>query len=117
MSALVNEIACDDQLIAESVRRRVGELKSSLLSEDPSRLEELSVDEVAICWLRLQFTEYRCTKLDENSREWAEFWVKQRDRAQRAHESAVRHLLTVQQAENRLRRKGSAQGKVVASNA
>ena len=107
LCALIAEMAGGDQLMAESLRLKAAEIKESLLSESPSRLEEMAADGVAISWMRLQQLEHRCAMLETNSRDWAEFWLKSRDRAQKAHEAAVRHLLSVQTAEKRLRRKGN----------
>ena len=106
-TALITEMAGDDLLMAESLNLKAAEMKESLISESPSRLEEMAADGVAISWMRLQQLEHRCAMLETNSRSWVEFWLKSRDRAQKAHEAAVRHLLSVQTAEKRLRPNGN----------
>jgi hypothetical protein len=111
LESLIRSIAPHDQLIAESIRRKVSELRTALTTEASTPLQELAIERVIACWLRVQALELRCAHLEGGTRGWAGFWTKALAQAQRSYELATKHLLTVRELEVRCRKQSQRRTK------
>ncbi len=96
--ALIGRIANGSQLVAESLRRRVRELKDELTGDGPSQLLTLAADRVVACWLESQYAQTRCP-LAEPRAAGSKAVLAYRRAADKRYETALRSLLLVRQAE------------------
>lgn len=95
---MIGRIANGSQLVAESLRRRVRELKDELTGDGPSQLLTLAADRVVACWLESQYAQTRCP-LAEPKVAGRNSVLAYRRAADKRYETALRSLLLVRQAE------------------
>ena len=88
-------IAGTNQLVAESLVRRVGQLKRELAGEQPTAVERLLVDQVAACYLAAQHGEILAASPAGASLEQAAFRLKRAESGQRRLLQATRTLATL----------------------
>jgi len=55
--ALIQTIANGNKLLAESLTRKIAEMKEKLAGPAPTRLEELAVQRIIVCWLECQWAD------------------------------------------------------------
>ncbi|MFH1268484.1 MAG: hypothetical protein ABIK89_22405 [Planctomycetota bacterium] len=55
--ALIQTIANGNKLLAESLTRKIAEMKEELAGPAPTRLEELAVQRIIVCWLECQWAD------------------------------------------------------------
>ena len=89
---LTATFARNDPVLKELLDREVNRLRSDLLGPEPTAIERLLADRVAIGWLQVHTAEYHLANLRSND---APFWQDQVDRAQRRFLAALRLLAAV----------------------
>ena len=70
-------------------------LRKEVAGDDPSPVERLLADRVALCWLALHDAEIRFAQAKDLTIKQAEFWQKRIDCAHRRYLSAIKTLATV----------------------
>jgi hypothetical protein len=88
-------IAGNDQLLLESVQRKLTELRNSLTRPGASAIERLSVDRVVASWMQLQHIETKLVVANAGTtvaRHWRLFQAQ----TERSHQAALKALLTLQ---------------------
>jgi hypothetical protein len=94
-SAWIALCAGDDALAAESLARRLAELKAELAGPDPSPLERLLVERIAACWLQVQHADALAARPGEVSLKQVGFAGRRQDAAHRRYLQAVGALATL----------------------
>jgi hypothetical protein len=92
--AWVDLLAAGNQLAAESIPRRLRELKAELAGPDPTSLEKLLVDLIAISWLATCDAEATAAEVG-GSLSQAALRLRRAESAQRRHLAALKALATV----------------------
>jgi hypothetical protein len=92
---LVELIAGEDRLLAESLRRHIAGMKRDLTGEGASSLESLAVQRVVACWLQVQRAD--ASAIAASGTPAAKFWVNEQHRADRRYQASVRQLLNIRQ--------------------
>jgi len=96
--AWVELVAGPNLLLKESLRRKLAELKSELLSDPaPSPLEQLLVERVGAGWLQIAYADAAAAQAREKPLDLAQLEQQQRrqERAQKGYLAAIRTLATV----------------------
>ena len=96
--AWVELVAGPNLLLKQSVRRKLAEVKSQLLSDSAaSPLEELLVERVGAGWLQTAYADAAAAQAREKPLDLAQLEKQQRrqERAQKGYVSAIRTLATV----------------------
>jgi hypothetical protein len=91
-AGLTASFARDDPVLKELLDREVKRLRTDLLGPEPTAVERLLAERVAIGWLQVHIAEYQLTDFRLNN---AHFWQDQVDRAQRRFLAALRLLAAV----------------------
>ena len=91
---LRNAITAGDFLQSECLLRSADALRKSLLPEDATPLEELSVQRLVIAWHQVQHAEERLAMVDVGHTRNT-FWIRAVDSANRRFDSAMSQLLTL----------------------
>ncbi|MCE5239797.1 hypothetical protein LLH23_15120 [bacterium] len=85
-----------DLVFREGVERRLKSMTAELAGADPSPLELLLADRIAVCWLHMQYAEaIYAQNLKDLNVHWAEHYQRRIDRAHRRFLSAIKTLATV----------------------
>jgi hypothetical protein len=87
-AAVREKIAGQDYLHAECLRRSAEALRKSLLAEDASVIEQLSVQRLVVCWLQLQLADMRLAAADGSTAR-SSFSIRAAESAQRRFTSAM----------------------------
>jgi hypothetical protein len=85
-----------DQLLFESISRSCDELEAHLGGEGASKLEQLAVQRVVMCWLEVHWVETRQASNKPETLPQTRFELRLKDSAARRYDMAVRSLLLVQ---------------------
>jgi hypothetical protein len=94
--AMINTLSGDNQLFKETTHRKTKSLCEELAGENPSPMEKLLAENVALCWLNLHYYEtIYAQNMKEYSRSQAEFHQKRIDRAHRRYLAAIKTLAQV----------------------
>ena len=88
--ALISERSA---LVAESVRRQLGQLKSELIGENPQTIEKMLGDQVIATWLEVKYMETLSADQKGASVTQAALVLKKVESAQRRHLNAIRSLV------------------------
>ena len=94
-SSLIGNSAGQNLAYKEFVTRKMTQLRKDVGGENPSPLEILLADRIALCWLSLHDTEIRFAQAKDLSIKQADFWQKRIDGAHRRYLSAIKALSTV----------------------
>jgi len=93
--AQIDLAAGKDQLLRESLVRKLDELKRDLGRDNGDQLEALMIERIAISWLRAAHADLMATRtLDVDLRQ-AKFLQHRANEAQRSLTSAIRELATL----------------------
>jgi hypothetical protein len=93
--AWIELMAERNQLLAESVRRNLGAMKSELAGPRPTALEALLVDQVGIAWLALHYAELQAASPPGSSLDQAAFKLRRAESSQKRLLSAAKTLVTL----------------------
>jgi hypothetical protein len=86
----VDLVAGADLVLGESVKLRPAEMKASLAGPDPTPLERLAIERIAITWLlQCGFADAAATGPGDVPPRVAEFIIERMDRAQKRHLAAL----------------------------
>jgi hypothetical protein len=92
---IVRNAAGKDLVFRESVRRKLDRIRKEVAGAEPSPLECLLADRVALCWLALHDVEIRFASMKDLSIQQAEYWQNRIDRSHRRYLSAIKTLATI----------------------
>jgi hypothetical protein len=93
--AWVTVLAADHPLAVESMKRTVAEMKAELAGPHPTRLEQMLVDQVLVCWLECQYLASVSANPGRSSLDQAAFLVKRVESAQKRYLNAAKTLTTL----------------------
>lgn len=94
--SLTRNVAGDDLVVRECIPRNLEEMRKELAGENPSPLERLLVERIAICWLELQYFEIGYAQnISDMSLAQSEFQQKRIDKIHRRYLSAIRTLAQI----------------------
>jgi hypothetical protein len=88
-------IAGSNRLVAESAKRCLRQLKSELAGPQPTPIENLLIDQIAVAWLATRHAEIQTACQDGNSLTLAAFHLKRTESAQKRFLAAVKTLAMV----------------------
>jgi len=91
-SAWVNLLAGQNALASESIKRRVAGLKRELEGEQPTRLEALLVEQIAVTWLACKHAEQKAACAATGSPAQDAFKLKRAESAQKRFNNAIKTL-------------------------
>lgn len=80
---------------AEAVRLKLQALRAELAGPNPSAVERLLAERVALCWLDCHYAEYREVAAEPTTFKQADFTARQRDRAHRRYLASLKALASV----------------------
>jgi hypothetical protein len=94
-ATLIRNAAGKNLLFKEATERKMARLRREVAGADPTPLEHLLADRVALCWLALHDAEIRFAQSRDLTIKQADFWQKRIDCAHRRYLSAIKTLATV----------------------
>jgi len=94
-TTLANNVAGKNISFKEGLARKMELLRQEIAGPNPTPLERLLAERIALCWLALHDAEIRFAHMKELSIPQAEYWQNRIDRAHRRYLSAIRTLATV----------------------
>ena len=94
-AAWVDLITGGNELFRDGLVARLDQLKADLAGSAPSRLEQLLVDEIALCWLQTQHAAQLLTGAETAERKEARLAGQRQERAHRTYLAAVKQLAVV----------------------
>jgi hypothetical protein len=92
---LVGNAAGKDLVFKEATHRKLARMRAELAGENPTPLERLLAERVALCWLALHDVEVRFAQAKDLSIKQATYWQERIDRSHRRYLSAIKTLATV----------------------
>ena len=95
-NSLIELISGGNQLVGESIRRKINELKQDLLPARPTALEKLAVQRVITCWLDCEFTTTKFPEPKGATLGQQRLTLKMKDSANRRYDAAMKSLLLIQ---------------------
>lgn len=104
--AQIELAAQGDLLVAESLTRKLAELKGELGAESASPLERLLIERVVISWLQAVYADVMLARTPPGDPRRTDFLQKRKDRAQNGHLAAIKQLATVRKLLQPSRRGG-----------
>ena len=99
--AWVDLITEGNELFRDSLVANLTQLKTDMAGSAPTRLEQLLVDEIALCWLQTQHAACALARFHSVESKEARLAVQRQERARRTFLAAIKQLATVR---NLLRR-------------
>ncbi len=96
ISSFVKSIGGENVAFREDALRKLAQLRTELLGENPTPVERLLVERVVACWLQVQDAEWRAAQ-GENAATFqqSEFYQRRMDATNRRFLAAVRTLALV----------------------
>jgi len=94
-AALIRKAAGTNLFFKEGLEAKMGQLRTDLAGTDPTPLERLLADRIALCWLSLHNAEARFAQTEGLTWKQTESWQRWIDAAHRRYLSAVKTLATV----------------------
>jgi hypothetical protein len=95
MAAAIDSAAGKDAFFAASLRRRVEKLQRELVGADPSPLERLLAERVAVCWIQVHQLELLATDAARRQVPTLEAVERRRDRAHRRYLQSLKSLAQI----------------------
>ena len=89
----ISNMVGNNLAVRECLLRRVDEIKEEAAGLNPSPLEMLLAERIAVCWVQLQHAE--ATANNNGSLAQADFWQRRLDRTHRRFLSAVKALAII----------------------
>lgn len=95
--ALLKAVTGTNELAADSIARNMETMKRKIVGENPSHLELLLADRIAMCWLRVQYAELSYASVVNKSVGFkqGDYLQRQAERAQAQYLAAIRTLAQV----------------------
>lgn len=95
--SLLKAVTGTNELAADSIARNMDAMKRKIVGENPSHLESLLADRIAMCWLRVQYAELSYAAAVNKSVTFknGEYLQRQVERADRQYLAAIRTLAQV----------------------
>lgn len=93
--SLINGAAGDNLAFKESLPRKMRSLRDELAGPNPTPLEKLLVERIALCWLSLYLTELRLSQFTNPTIAQADHWQRKIDHAHRRYLTAIKTLATI----------------------
>jgi len=95
--ALLKAVTGPNELAADSIARNMETMKRKIVGENPSHLELLLADRIAMCWLRVQYAELSYASVVNKSVGFkqGDYLQRQAERAQAQYLAAIRTLAQV----------------------
>jgi hypothetical protein len=84
-----------NHLFREASERKLTRMRAELAGPNPSPLERLLADRIALCWLVLHDAEVRFAQSTDLTWKQAEFWQRRIDASHRRYLTAIKTLATV----------------------
>ncbi len=94
LTATIGVIAGGNTLVAESLRRKVQDMRQELQHGDDGLLHRLAVDRLIACWLAVQLANRRCLEAAPTTPS-ARYWSKRQEQSSRMYDTAVKSLTTL----------------------
>ena len=94
--ALISLVAGADNLMAESLKRSLEDLRAQLGADSASPLERMAIGRVVACWLQLQHVDVLTDKATPGSHA-AKFLLQRQAQADRAYHAAIKSLTSIRQ--------------------
>jgi hypothetical protein len=94
-TTLIRNAAGNNLFFREGLEAKINRLRAELAGQDPTPLENLLADRIALCWLSLHDAEARYAQAQDLTIKQAEFWQHRIDCAHRRYLSAIKTLATV----------------------
>jgi hypothetical protein len=95
-ATLVNNAAGSNLYFKEGLDTKMNRLRTDLAGADPSPLERLLADRIALCWLSLHDAEARFTQQSKDLNiKQVECWQRRIDSAHKRYLSAIKALATI----------------------
>ena len=92
---IVDTAAGKNLLFKESMVRKLQSMRAELAGPNPTPLEKLLAERIALCWLTLHDTEVRLAQANDLTMRQNEHWQRRIDHAHRRYLTAIRTLATV----------------------
>ena len=92
---LIEATAGATPLMSEAIRARFAEVRAGLLGPDPTALDRLLVDRVALCWLEVHLLQISALVADKKTLNLIEHRDRRIERAERRYLAAMKALATV----------------------
>jgi hypothetical protein len=95
VAAFLGYVAGEDLVMREAIWRKMETVRDELAGADPTPLERILCERVALTWAAANEMDRRCLRVEGTSYKDAEFREFRRDRAHRRFLDACRTLATV----------------------
>lgn len=92
---VIGNAAGKDLLFKEAIARKLSQIRKEMAGENPTPLERLLADRIALCWLSLHDAEIRFAQAKDLTMKQAAFWQERIDRAHRRYLTAIKTLATI----------------------
>ena len=94
--SIVKAMSGDNLFSREAIPRNLSEMRGEIAGENPSTLERLLAERIAVCWLQLQYYEaIYAQNLSEFTITQSEYHQRRIDKAHRRYLSAIRTLAQI----------------------
>jgi hypothetical protein len=94
-ATLVHKAAGTNLFFGQGLEAKMARLRADLAGPDPTPLERLLAERIALCWLALHDAEARYAQAEDLTIKRAEFWQHRIDCAHRRYLTAIKTLATV----------------------
>jgi len=94
--SLIRQIAGEDFMLAEAVKRKAAEMRRQLAGAFPTPLEILGAERVVATWLQLQWVQSACARVEGDGRS-ATFWLRREAQAAKLYNTAIKSLLLMRE--------------------
>jgi hypothetical protein len=93
--SLLRNIAGKNLLFRETTERKLAQIRADVAGSNPSPLERLLAERIALCWLALHDAENRLAQSSELTITQADHWQRRIDSAHKRYLTAIKCLATV----------------------
>jgi hypothetical protein len=93
--SILRSISGKDHLFREASERMLARMRADVAGPNPTPLERLLADRIALCWLALHDAEIRYFQSKDLTIKQAEYWQNRIDASHRRYLSAIKTLATV----------------------
>jgi hypothetical protein len=94
-TSLIRTAAGNNLAFKEGLSRKMNQLRRDVAGPNPSPLERLLADRIALCWLSLHDAEVRFAQFKDSTIKQADHWQRRIDSAHRRYLTAIKALATV----------------------
>jgi hypothetical protein len=94
-AAWIEVITGANVLLSEAIARKVASLRQEIAGPTPTVLERLLADRVVICWIVVNYMDFRCARMKDVTPSEGLYNQRRQERAQRQYLAAIRTLATI----------------------